>query len=121
VRTTKLDTKAILKQLDMAPIDTDDAAAYNVVMNVVEPLIATLVGIGKGGFDIREKKVDDFRNLIGMRFGDLEGQLFHVIAVFQGGKFDLSADAVIADDATLIILEESGKDEEIVKALKKLR
>lgn len=121
VKVNTHDTKAILEQLEMIPIDTDDAAAHNVVLEVAEPLIANLVGIGKGQFDIREKKAADYPNLWGKRLGDIEGKLFNVVAIFQDEKFLLSGDSIVNEDDSLIIFEEAGKDEDVTKSLKKLR
>jgi trk system potassium uptake protein TrkA len=121
VKVNTHDTKAILEQLEMTPIDTDDAAAHNVVLEVAEPLIANLVGIGKGQFDVREKKVSDFPNLWGKRLGDIEGKFFNVIALFQEEKFQLSGDTILNEDDSMIIIEEAGRDEDVNKNLKKIK
>lgn len=119
VKTTREDTKTILKNLGMTPIDISESASNNVVLAIAEPLIYDLVGIGVGLLDIREKEVNDYPHLIGKRLGEIEGKLFHAIAVYDNNKFYFSLDTVIKENSSLIVLEEGGKDEKVIKELKK--
>ena len=120
VKTTKEDTKPILEKMGMIPIDIDEFASNNVVLDIAEPLISELVRVGGGTGDIREKEVNDFLQLIDKRLGDIEGKLFNVIAVYQDGKFQVSADTIVKQNSSLIVLEEPGQDDKVVKELKKI-
>lgn len=120
VKTTKEETKPILRNMGMIPIDIDESASNNIVIDIAEPVISDLISVGMGGGDIREKEVNNYSNLIGKRLGDIEGKLFNVIAVYQDGKFQVSANTIIKENSSLVILEESGQDEKVVKELKKI-
>jgi len=120
VKTAKEDTKDLMKNLGMIPIDINESASNNVVLDIAEPLIYELVGVGVGLLDIREKYVNDYPNLIGKKLGEIEGKLFNAIAVYQDEKFLLSADTVIKENSSLILWGESGQDEKMVKELKKV-
>ncbi|MBU0629086.1 MAG: NAD-binding protein [Nanoarchaeota archaeon] len=119
VKTTKEDTKMILAKLGMKAIDISESAANSIVLDIAEPLIYDLVGIGKGPLDIREKEVNDYPNLIGKIMGEVRGKFFNVISIYQEGKFYLAADTAIKENSSLIVLEESGQDEKVDKDLKK--
>ena len=119
VKTTKEDTKMILAKLGMKAIDISESAANSIVLDIAEPLIYTLVGIGVGPLDMREKEVNDYPNLIGKKMDDIKGKLFNVIASYQEGKFYLAMDTLIKENSSLIVLEESGQDEKVDKELKK--
>ena len=120
VKTAKEDTKDLMRNLGMIPIDINESASNNVVLDIAEPLIYELVGVGVGLLDIREKYVNEYPNLIGKKLGEIEGKLFNAIAVYQDGKFLLSADTLIKENSSLILWGEAGQDEKINKELKKL-
>lgn len=121
VKTEEEDTKLILQNLGMIPIDIYESASNNIVLDIAEPLISELVGVGVGMLDIREKETNSFPNLIGKRLGDIEGSHFNAIAVYQDSKSELAADTIIKENSSLIVLEETGQDEKIVKELKKVQ
>jgi Trk K+ transport system NAD-binding subunit len=121
VRITNPNTKSIIEKLDMIPIDVNESASHDVVLSIAEPLVASLVGVGVGEYDIREKDVADFSNLIGKKVRDIEGSSFAVMAVFQDNKFEISASTVVKEGAKLILLEESGNEDKVNKLLKKLK
>ncbi len=121
VKTTKEDTKLILENINIHPIDVYKSASKNIVLEVVEPLISELVAVGAGSLDIRERKVAKHPNFMGKRLGDIEGKLFNIIAVYQDNKFEFAANTIIKKDAILIILEESGQEEKVDKELRKVK
>ena len=119
VKITNDDTKKIIEKMGMKPIDISESASSNVVLDIAEPLIYGLVGVGESTLDMRERQVTNYPNIIGQRLGDIQGKFFNVIAVYQDGKFCLSSDTEIKDDASLILLEESSQDSKVVKELRK--
>lgn len=121
VKTSKEDTKLILENMDMHPIDVYKSASKNIVLEVVEPLISELVSVGAGSLDMRERNVAKHPNFIGKRLGDIEGKLFNIIAVYQDNKFEFSSDTLIKKDGRLIILEETGQEDKVDKELKKIK
>lgn len=120
VKIMEENTKSILKKLGIIPIDVYESASADIVLDIAEPLISELVKIEVGTLDMRERKVEDFPNIAGKKLSEINGKAFNVIAVYQDNKFQLSADTVIKDDASLITLEEARQEEKIVKELKKI-
>lgn len=109
VKTTKEDTKMVLNKLGMKSIDIYETASNNAALDIAEPLISELVGLGVGILDIRQKSVSRYPKVIGKRLEEVKDKFFNIIAVYQNNKFWLSPETVIKDDANLIVIEEAEK------------
>ncbi len=109
VKTTKEDTKMILNKLGMKSIDIYETASNNAALDIAEPLISELVGLGVGILDIRQKSVSKYPKIIGKKLGDVKDKFFNIIAVYQDNKFWLSPEVVIKNDANIIVIEETEK------------
>lgn len=109
VKTTKEDTKMILNKLGMKSIDIYETASNNAALDIAEPLISELVGLGVGILDIRQKSVSNYPKVIGKRLEEVKDKFFNIIAVYQNNRFWLSPETIIRDDANLIMIEEAEK------------
>lgn len=118
VKLNNPDLEPMLRSMGMHPINPQEYAAESVALDVLKPLVSDLVGIEKGDFNLTERHVDKYKNLIGKSLGLIKGDFFATLAVYKDGSFKLSSDSVIEEGSVLIILYESGKYKDLDKAMK---
>lgn len=118
VKLNNPDLEPMLRSMEMHPINPQEYAAEGVALDVLKPLVSDLVGLEKGDFNITERSVEKYKNLIGKKLGLMQGEFFVVLAVHKDGSFKFSAGSVIEEDSTLIVLYERGKYKDLEKALK---
>ncbi len=112
------DLEPMLKTMGVFPINPQEYAAGSVALDVLRPLVSELVGVDRGEFELVEKHVSNYKNLVGKKIGLMQGEFFVVLASHKDGSFKLSADYVIEEDSVIIVLYEKGKAKDLEKALK---
>lgn len=120
VRTSNLKIERLLKRMGLIAVNSEKSAATSVSLDILKPLVSELVDVEKGEFNIIQKDLSNYKNLIGKKLGLMQGDFFVVLAVHNYDKFLFAADTVLEEGAKLIILYEYGKLKDLDKALKKM-
>ncbi len=60
----------------ITPINPQEYAAGSVALDVLRPLVSELVGVDKGEFELVEKQVSSYKNLVGKKIGLMQGVIF---------------------------------------------
>lgn len=117
VKVESVETKRLMKKLDVALIDTEEVAARAIELMISMPAVSELVNTGIGQFDIFEIPASATKT-IGKQVAEIQDDDFACLATYRDGQYSFDKNQDIEDDHTLIVLTKSGKHKETTKKLK---
>lgn len=110
----------LLESLGVVPLQSSHTAAAFTAISILKPAVSELVSLTRGQFTLDEIRATEFPELIGCRLGNLQGEHLHIIAVAQGGSTELSYNARVESNATLIIIYDNAIKKQLRQELRKV-
>ncbi|MFA4855354.1 MAG: NAD-binding protein [archaeon] len=117
VKVESIETKRLMKKLDVALIDTEEVAARAIELMISMPAVSELVNTGVGMFDLFEIQASATKT-VGRPVSEIQEEEFACLATYRDGEYSFDKDQAIEEDHILIMLTKSGKGKETTKKLK---